>query len=577
MDKRLTEELIRSLSTSQSYERGRQLYHAGAIFDAARQGNLLLGKCRGNQEPFYILQVEIDAAGVRSAQCSCPYEWGGICKHLVALLLAYLHTADDFVERKGVPELLQGLDSQALVELLSRLVEGHPELYDELEAAALGAQAAAKAPVAARQPQGKTQVSEKEYRRRVKDILHSLSGYRLSEAYWMMSGMVQQLDQVRATAYRFLEAGDAEGALVILMALLQEVCDAYERFDDSDGELGDFLGKLGQDLAEVILSEDLSRDERRSLEKRLTPIVDELVDYGIDGIQVALLALEDGWSALPLEDQEVVDSWYSDLMEVKLNVLERQGRMEEFLELCQAAGKHLRRAEKLLDLGRKDEAVRVALEHLEQAAEALSVARRLRDLGHVQEAVAVGERGLGLGGHKHGLGTWLGALEEALGRKEDALLAYRLAFNSSPSLELYQTMQRLAGRGWETLKAELISALVNSSFTDALADVYLYEQQWDAAIRLAEAQERDFQLVAKVVEAVLPHRPEWVIQASLNQSDHLIAKAQSKYYPTAGAWLERAKKAYLQMGRQAEWQTYLTGLKLQYSRRPALQAVLRHL
>ncbi len=75
---------------------------------------------------------------------------------------------------------------------------------------------------------------------------------------------------------------------------------SYDHFDDSEGDLGDFLGELGQDLAETILSQDLTGGERKALEKRLVPVVDELVDYGIEDIQIAVLALEEGWSALSL-------------------------------------------------------------------------------------------------------------------------------------------------------------------------------------------------------------------------------------------------------------------------------------
>jgi uncharacterized Zn finger protein len=573
----LTNEIIRSLSSTQSFERGRDLYKNEAIFDAARQGDLLLGKCEGNSEPFYILQVEIDAGGVRSAECSCPYDWGGICKHLVALLLTFIHKPAEFTERKDIPELLQNLDREALVGLLSRLVENNPELYDELETAAMSARRDAKTQGAVAQPKRKTQVSEQEYRRQVKGILGGLRGRRSSEAYWMMSAMIQELRQVRATAYRFLEAGDAQGALVILLALLEEVADSYEYFDDSDGDLSDFLGEVGQDLAETILSQDFTGGERKTLEKRLLPVIDELVDYGIDDIQIAMLALEEGWSALSLEDEDDDENWYDDLTQVKLNVLERQGRVEEFLDLCRAAGKHLRYAMKLLELGRKDEAMLVAMNWLETADDALAIARSLRDLGHVQDAIAVAEHGLLLEGSKSTLGNWLGPLEEAQGRTKDALLAYRMAFNSQPSLELYQTLQRLAGPEWWVLKPELISALSGSYSSNVLADVYLYEQEWDSAIRLADAQAADYRLLEKVAEVVVPYQPEWVIRVSLGQSDHLIAKTQSKYYTVAGAWLGRAKRAYIQMGRQSEWQAYLTALKLQYSRRPALQEVLRRL
>jgi len=158
MTAHLTDETVRLLSTSQSFARGRELYLNDAIFDAARQGNLLLGKCEGSGEPFYTLQVELDAGYVRFADCSCPYDWGGICKHLVALLLAFVHTPEDFTERKRIPDLLQGLEREALVALLAQLVDDDPELYDGLEAALVNARAVAKsqAPQHARSPSHKS-------------------------------------------------------------------------------------------------------------------------------------------------------------------------------------------------------------------------------------------------------------------------------------------------------------------------------------------------------------------------------------------------------------------------------------
>jgi uncharacterized Zn finger protein len=44
-------------------------------------------------------------------------------------------------------------------------------------------------------------------------------------------------------------------------------------------------------------------------------------------------------------------------------------------------------------------------------------------------------------------------------------------------------------------------------------------------------------LVAIVAEALIAHRPEWVIRASINQADGLIARTQSKYYFYAAEWL----------------------------------------
>ena len=43
------------------------------------------------------------------ANCSCPYDWGGYCKHIVAVLLAYLHEPEKVTERPSVDELLADL------------------------------------------------------------------------------------------------------------------------------------------------------------------------------------------------------------------------------------------------------------------------------------------------------------------------------------------------------------------------------------------------------------------------------------------------------------------------------------
>jgi uncharacterized Zn finger protein len=64
---------------------------------------------------------------------------------------------------------------------------------------------------------------------------------------------------------------------------------------------------------------------------------------------------------------------------------------------------------------------------------------------------------------------------------------------------------------------------------------------------------------------------------SLKQSDALIEKTQSKLYPIAARWLERAKEAYLQKGQDAEWQAYIDNLRATYARRPALQREIQRL
>jgi uncharacterized Zn finger protein len=205
------------------------------------------------------------------------------------------------------------------------------------------------------------------------------------------------------------------------------------------------------------------------------------------------------------------------------------------------------------------------------------LAQSLRESGHLDESLKIGERGLKLGGSKAALGSWLGPIEEAQGRAAQALEAWQAAFHSSPSLAVWQTVKRLAGARWKRLKPELMASLEKGYNHQALAEVLIEEQEWDAAVKVADERTHDYRLVATVADALIAHRPEWVIRASVKQSDALIVKTQSKYYPHAAEWLRRAKAAYAQMGQTGEWQKYLSKLKEQYSRRPALMAQLKGL
>ena len=573
---KITESALKSLSSPESYARGYKLYQSGAVFDTFRQGDLLIGKCEGSSAPFYQIHVQLDEGGIQEASCTCPYDWGGYCKHIIALVLTYIHNPDAFIEQKNIEELLGQLDKGDLVHLITKMVDQSPDLYSWLQTA-IPAVSAQSQPAQQRNKR-KTEVSKTAYKRQIQSILHSLQGYRMSEAYWMMGGMVDQLNHVRDTAYDFLEAEDAQGALVILTTLLTEVGRSFEQFDDSDGELGGFFSELALPLVEAILSADLSKTERRNLFNELEPVIKELSAYGIDDLDVILAALNLGWSEEVLDDQEDYDYDETILTEAKLNILERQNRVEEYLKLCLEAGEYRRYILKQIEIGDFEKAKEVAWKTLTQASDALVIAKALRDAGHLPDALHLAEKGLDLDGSKHALGTWLGPIEETQGRIDKAIQAYQAAFTSLPSLELYSILKKLSGANWENLRLILMQVLQVSHRTDVLVDVYLSEEEWDKAISIADkAGEWNYSLIQKVVDAVLPFRPDWVIQASRKQAEGLIAKTQSKYYAIAASWLAKMKQAYLASGRKEEWSSYLDELKSTYSRRPALQAELRKL
>lgn len=575
MNIEITESAIRSASTAASFARGYALYREGAIFDIYIQGQVLTGKCQGSGAPYYQLQVKIDEGGFREALCSCPYDWGGYCKHLIALMLTYLYNPNEFVELEAVPALLSGMEKEDLVKLVVKMVGDDPNLnlrlQNDLQVTAEKKEAGAP------RKKRKTNLKKADYRRRVRYILHSLDGYRPSAAYWMMPGMVSQLDEVLDSAASFLNDGDAKGALVILTALLTEVGSEFGNLDDSSGDLSNFLNVLVLPMVETILSANLSKTERAKLLKEIRPVIADLEEYGVDYLGAILEAAEFGWSEDPMRIMGE-DHYPEVLNEARLNVLERQERYDEYLNLCLITGQYLRYTLKQIELGRVETGFDMGRKTLTKADDALLVAKMLRDVGKLDRAIEIAWVGMELNGSKHALGVWLGQVEEAQGRREQAIRAYREAFVSHPSFGLYQILKNLSGDGWEALRPDLMDNLHENVHAKTLAEIFLSEKQWDAAITLVDrVGDRDYELVQNVVTKVENHRPEWVIEVGKKQALELISRTQSKYYVIAARWLVWVKKAYVRLGKEADWHAYLDELKRTNSRRKALLAELEQL
>src|SRR5262249_14997106 len=92
----LTETQVRKLALAQSFERGKSYYRDGAILDPVRQEMELRAQCQGSDYEPYEVSATLDKSGMAECECDCPYEHGGICKHIVALLLTYIHKPKSF-------------------------------------------------------------------------------------------------------------------------------------------------------------------------------------------------------------------------------------------------------------------------------------------------------------------------------------------------------------------------------------------------------------------------------------------------------------------------------------------------
>lgn len=130
---RLTEEVIAQNALPRSLERGRDYYRSGAVVSVVRRGTILYAEVEGSEPLPYQVRVLLQPQGVAEARCSCPYDRGGWCKHIVATLLAYIHEPEEVEEKPGLDEVLAQLERDQLQTLLLRLGSRSLEWMEGIE------------------------------------------------------------------------------------------------------------------------------------------------------------------------------------------------------------------------------------------------------------------------------------------------------------------------------------------------------------------------------------------------------------------------------------------------------------
>lgn len=588
----LSEALVREYATSESFRRGEDYARQGAVVSLLRRGNTLQAEVEGSEPDPYRVAVTFDAKGVVEASCSCPYDWGGWCKHVVATLLVAIRRPDAVEERPALETLLADLDRDQLQVLILALAARDPDVADAVErqVAILRATPDPSASASARPSrQRRTTVDTSAIRRDVRAAFRSLDRMSSSEAYWHVGAVVEEIGGLLDQAWEFINAGDGRPALDVLEAITDEYVDDWTDVDDSDGDASGFFYELGPAWTEALLTADLTADERAAWADRLSAWAREIDDYGVeDAFDHAVQAARAGWEdprlrrilaggdIRPTTDESAIEP--DALIAARLNVLDRQGRHDEYLRLARALGQHERYATMLARLGRTDEAVAHGLEHLDQATEALALAKALREREELDAALRIAERGLSLDGRKAELAVWLRDLASVAGRPELALAAAEVAFREAPSLAAYERAQELAGARWPTLRDDLLDHVrrARGYYPEGAVEVFLHEGLIDDAIALADGS-YSYGLIERVAEAAISARPDWVIQTSRKQAEAIMDAGKSNHYPTAARWLTHARAAYRVAGREPEWQAYLSELLARHARKYTLVPRLREL
>ena len=580
---------IREQSTAKSFQRGEAYYHEDSVMSLLLRGQNLEAKVAGTEHSGYRVTIELADNCITSVYCTCPYDYDGWCKHIVAVLLAYLNEPNSIEKRLTLVQLLDGLDAEKSHQLIQFLAEDNPELIDQVErfVARIKPVAIASPQEISNQNTPQITVNTKFYSSKVREIIRQ--GIRGCEDDWDYEEDTVSLEilELIKDAEDLVEKEEFHNAIAVLKAITAACASKWDDDLTSYGiEPDEVVDVLAQVWTETILSSDLSSQEKLKLKEEL-----EIwqTQWNVD-FAIILTALKEGWEEellqailqgkVKVEDTEEKPYYQDDLTLIRLKLLKQKGRHEEYLNLAKATNQTQEYLIMLAWLDRIEEAIQTAQTEMTTMEEAMALSNALQNQGATEEALQIAQRGLTLSGDcDYKLATWIVELTQEL-QDPDLILAANLkVFEIEASFEQYTKLKTLAGEDWNSLKLDLLDLLQTQHgwrVQEEKIRIFLAENLVEDAIAGVK-QISDYQkdLIQLVMDAAMSVQPDWVIEKASKMAEAIMDAGKADHYNQAVNWLKNVKEAYSKSGRRAEWLTYRENLVNLHQRKRKLMGLFR--
>jgi uncharacterized Zn finger protein len=275
--------------------------------------------------------------------------------------------------------------------------------------------------------------------------------------------------------------------------------------------------------------------------------------------------------------------WADEFSQIRLKILARQERYEEYLHLAEAEGQTQQYLTMLGQLGRVDQAMTVAQRQMTTLSEAKALAETLQSQNQLSQALDIALQGLRFEKNNpymaFDFATWASDLAEGIGNTSAALEARIMAFKAKPSLQDYQKIEVLAETGWPAVRETLLQHLRTAptwGLEQARVDVFLQEGLLEDAIAVASGLSSYYsQIILRVMDRVVATHSQWVIDNARPRAESIMDEGKAKAYVGAVEWLKRVKVAYHALGSEADWSRYYQALLTQHGRKRKLIGLMQ--
>ncbi len=582
---KITLQQIRTRASDQSFSRGENYYNTGAIIDTVRRGDEIEARCHGSYPEPYRVWAKLNDSEIAATSCTCEYDWGGDCKHIVALLLTYLHDPDQFEERPTLHEALLSRSKEDQVDIIMLMVTRYPDLHDIVDR-----------PTPNEVIQGMVTLDTLSFRQELRGAFSSY-GYDDYDDYSHTPDL--KVVEIAAVAKRLSERGDWRSAAAVYRAILEEFAGMdTDYYYDEEGDLAYAISEVAARLDDCLKQPDVINDdaERRAIFDALLGVFVWDVNFG--GIDIGMDAPEIILKYTRREDipavRQLIEAardrkrsgfhgeWAAEAYNEFLMDLDMLDQVdpEIILERLRTQGMYHLLVNKLLQMERPDEAAVVIQQEMNTAYEWTHALNLLVDHGHDMKAEQVVE-GLLAAEYNYELAEWLLDRYKASDNKPGLLRWQIRQMQSRPNIQNYSELKVTAQalNQWDSLRPQIISDLQGDQSYDVLTRVYLHDEQWELAWDMLPKAEKQRDSIYgygqpldfDVAQASRHALPERAIPVYIKYARKRIANRSRDQYAVAANLLTTVQKLYDQLDEIEKWETLIAEIRAEFKTLRALQ------
>lgn len=549
----------------------------GKVKNRVIRGENLEASVEGSFPTPYRVSLSISEGGnIQSTSCSCPDDYYGDCKHIVAVLLDWIGNKDSFKEVETVDRSIEGRSREELEALIQEMLEREPGLKTLLEEPLPGFS----------DTKGSIELVDPiPYRQ---DVRNMIDGFYGRKDGWEVASSP---DTLVKRGKKHLENEEIGVAEAIFKAVLIETLDFYGQiYGHEGGEIHRVIEGAIDGMIECLKVSPEQTDFRNDVLDTLYWVIDWDIDYGgINLMYDPRTALTDHTNR---EDRERLREKVIDDLEgspgsdwrkrqygmILLELHQLDGGKEDFLEDVSQFDLPKLKALTLLDLEQKEEAVKAAGE-IDREFDILPVANKFIEKGYENTAEKLVSDVFEKNTHDR-VKRWLSDFYEGRGDLEKALEVELNRFRSRPSLSRYKRVLELAGqlRADDEYRSKLLTELENEEKFKVIARIYMEEGELDKAWEYAEKKENKSRwggtasrLKDDIADVGKEERPCRAIEYYKDRVYDLVAMRGRKNYRNAAGYLKKIRDIYKQEGEEKEWEELIYTLREEFDNLPACQ------